>query len=724
MTLDAPGNDGEDPVRPRLVPELLLGLAIFGLYSVVASMDDNVWPAAARHGRWIFAAERWLHLDIEPALNRWLDARPALSTVANYEYASTYVIAVLALLAWLFVRRPAQYRWARTTFVVLNMIGIGCFVAFPVAPPRVLPDLGFVDTVRLGHTWGSWGSPMVAHANQMAAMPSLHIAWAVWVSVVLARLSTARLVQLFSAAHIVVTLLVIMATANHYLLDAVGGALAVWLAVGLVRAGPARRGPKVPAADAFFLHVESPIAAQHVSGLAMMDTTTVPFFRDRLVSAIQTHLDELPRFRQKLSVSSRWRRPRWVDDTDLDWDWHVPLRDLTRPDGRPGGMAALNALVAELAATPLPRDRPLWRFVAVRGVAPDRAAAILIVHHVIADGVGAVAQAMTLMESVDDQRISPGPAIASLLVSSPPASRPDPPGMIRRLLGIAVGLAQLATDGRPSYRLPTGDRADRGFGTVTLPLDQVRAVARRNGTRVSDVLLTIVAGGLRRVLGDAAPAGPTKLRVAVPLMVREPGSAAEGNLTAAVMTDLPLGPLAEPERLAEVARRSRRLHTGTRALASNFVMRRIGALMPAPVHGWFARTVYGGAFFQAIVSNMPGPSVQLSLAGPPLIAAYPILPLAPRAPLAVGALGWNGVLCVGICTDPALVPDPRALSTAIGAVFEELRLATGAAPADPSVGGIGPAIGPAIGPTVEPTIRPAAGPAVGHGPQAGRRSIS
>jgi WS/DGAT/MGAT family acyltransferase len=723
VTLDAPGNSGEDPARPRLVPELLLGLAIFGLYSVVASLDDNVWRAAARHGRWIFTAEHWLHLDIEPALNRWLDARPALSTAANYEYASTYVIAALALLAWLYVRRPAQYHWARTTFVVLNMIGIGCFVAFPVAPPRLLPDLGFVDTVRLGHTWGSWGSPMVAHANQMAAMPSLHIAWAVWVSVVLARLSTARLVQLFSAAHVLVTLFVIMATANHYFLDAVGGALAVWLSVALVRAGPARRGPKVPAADAFFLHVESPVAAQHVGGIAMLDTTTTPFSRDGLAAVIQAHLDELPRFRQKLSVPSRWRRPRWVNATDLDWDWHVPLRDLTRPDGRPGGMTALNALVADLAATPLPRDRPLWRFVAVRGVAPDRAAAILVVHHVIADGVGTVAQAMTLMESAAEQRIGPGPAIASLVVSGPPGNRPDPPGMIRRFLGIAVGLAQLATDGRPSYRLPVGNLPERGFSTVTFPLDQVRAVARRNGTRMSDVLLAIVAGGLRRVLGDAAPAGPTKLRVAVPLMVREPGAAAEGNLTAAVMTDLPLGPLAEPERLAEVARRSRRLHTGTRALASNFVMRRIGALMPAPVHGWFARTVYGGAFFQAIVSNMPGPSVQLSLAGPPLVEGYPILPLAPRAPLAVGALGWNSVLCVGICTDPALVPDPAALATAIDAVFEELRLAASSAPSSPSVSGGRLAVRPVTEPTIGPTIGPSAGPAVGHGSQAGRRPL-
>jgi hypothetical protein len=378
-----------------------------------------------------------------------------------------------------------------------------------------------------------------------------------------------------------------------------------------------------------------------------------------------------------------------VDDPDLDWDWHVPERDLTRPDGRPGGMAALDALVAELAATALPRDRPLWRFVAVRGFAPDRAAGILVVHHVIADGLGTVAQAMTMLEPV-----VPAPAGPD----APPQRRGrDWLGPARRLLATGIGLAQLATDGRPSLRLPVGNSAVRGFGTVTLPLDEVRGVARRNGTRVSDVLLASVAGGLRSVLGPAAPDGPATLRVSVPLMVRRPGAAAEGNLTAAVMTNVPLGPLAEPERLAEVAGRSRVLHTGTRALASTFVMRRVGGLMPVPVHAWFARTVYGGAFFQAIVSNMPGPQYPLSLAGARLVGVYPILPLAPRAPLAVGALSWDGALFVGICVDPALVPDAAALAAAVGAAFAELSRSTGGAhaptaprrggpPADPPAG--------------------------------------
>jgi hypothetical protein len=141
--------------------------------------------------------------------------------------------------------------------------------------------------------------------------------------------------------------------------------------------------------------------------------------------------------------------------------------------------------------------------------------------------------------------------------------------------------------------------------------------------------------------------------------------------------DVPLGPLSEPERLAGIAGSSRRLRTGTRALASRFVMQSVGEILPWPVHRWFARTVYGGRFFHVIVSNMPGPDVQLTLAGAPLRQVYPLLPLADGAPLAAGALGWNGLLCVGIATDPALVDDPAELTTAIETVFAELRSETG-----------------------------------------------
>ena len=92
----------------------------------------------------------------------------------------------------------------------------------------------------LGHTWGSWGSPLVGHANQLAAMPSLHFGWALWVSVVLARISGSRRVQLVSAVHVLLTLWVILATGNHYLLDAL---VVTVIVAACVTADPAAARP-------------------------------------------------------------------------------------------------------------------------------------------------------------------------------------------------------------------------------------------------------------------------------------------------------------------------------------------------------------------------------------------------------------------------------------------------------------------------------------------------
>lgn len=688
MSLSARAARSHGARRPRLWREVLGGLLLFGVYTAVARIDwSGRDAAAAAHGRLLFDLERMAHLEIEHTLNGWLVPHPTLRVIANYEYASTYVLSALAMLLWLYIRMPDWYRWARNSFVVLNLIAFGCFAVYPVTPPRLLPDLGFVDTVREGHTWGSWGSPLVGHANQLAAMPSLHIAWSLWVSVVLAAYAGGRLVQWTSAAHVMITALVIMATANHYLVDGFGGVLLVsvsfWL-LSLFQKRPARdgdsraraagqrarrRGERVPAADSFFLHVESAAFPQHVGGIALLDTSQDPFDRDQLAETIKEHLPELPRLREKLAVPGRWlrrwRRVRWIDAPELDWAWHVPARDLSRSDGRPGGMAALHAFAAELAGERLPRDRPLWRFAAVTGFAPGRAAAVLVMHHVVADGVGTVAQVMNMM--------APKLPLSTLV---PP--RPNAPGWLRRAGATAIGLAQLATGGFPSLKLPVSGTPQRRFATVDLPLDEVRAVTKRHHAHVSDVLLATIAGALRREMREPVAGESPMLRVAVPLMVREPGTSGgiEGNLTAAFFMDLPIGPLSEAERLAEVVRVRRRRNAKTRVLASRFVMGTVGGLMPPPLHAWFARTVYGGRFFQGIVSNMPGPRIQLRLAGPPLLGAYPILPLAPGAPFAAGALGWNGVLCVALATDPLLVDDADALAQAIRAVFEELQTAT------------------------------------------------
>jgi hypothetical protein len=211
-------------------------MLLLAFYVGLTSID---WPGryelAVANSRWLFDLERVLHIDIEPALNSWLAPRGALRTLANYEYAITYLVSSFVLLVWLYFRQPATYRWARTSFIALNVVSLLCFLVYPVAPPRMLPDLGFTDTIVLDRTWGSWGSPMTEHANQLAAMPSLHIGWALWVSLILATISSHWLSQAVSGVHVFMTLLVIMATANHYLIDAVGGAVVAVASVAVTR---------------------------------------------------------------------------------------------------------------------------------------------------------------------------------------------------------------------------------------------------------------------------------------------------------------------------------------------------------------------------------------------------------------------------------------------------------------------------------------------------------
>jgi diacylglycerol O-acyltransferase len=650
---------GDRPVRSPLHREVALGLAVFGLYVVVAAATgEDRYAAAERHGRQILGLERALRVAAEEPLNAWLAPHPVLSRLANYEYAYGYLITAAAMLVWLYLRRPAEYRWARGLFLVVNGVGITCFALYPLTPPRLLPDEGFVDTVRLGHTFGSWGSPLVDRANHVAAMPSLHVAWGLWVVIALVCVSSPRWLQVAAASHVALTTVVIMATANHYLLDAVGGAAAVGVAYGLTALVADRPGiaPRVAGGDVLFLHAESPAAPQHVAGLLVMrDSVDGAAYAGRLRARIEANLHRLPRLRQRLyAPPSRWRRPRWVPAPDLDWAWHTAAYDLTGPDGRPGGAAALDAFVAELQAAPLPRDRPLWRFVTVTGAADGEVAAILVVHHAVADGMAMLAIAAGLLE--------PEPVFAS-----GPVARP---GGLRRVLGVVIGLAQLAGDGVSPRRLPSAPVPTRRFGTAAMPLALVRDIADTHRAHVSDVLLSAVAGATRRLLAGSDPIGG--LRVSVPRALRAPTNGQFGNLTAGVMVDLPLAPMPEVDRLAETSRRGHRLRSGSRALAGRFVTGTVLGALPAPAQAWFAHTVYGHRFFQAIVTNIPGPAGSHYLAGAPVLRVYPIVPLAPGAPLAVGLLGWGAGLFVGVSSDAAFIDDADRLASAVRAVIEEL----------------------------------------------------
>jgi hypothetical protein len=180
--------------------------------------------------------ERALKIDVELSLNRIARSTEWVAVPANYFYATAHFIVTIGVLVWLYRRHPLQYRPLRTALYVANVLALAGYWLYSLAPPRFLTAEGYVDTLKAFHTWGNYESGDLSHAsNQFAAMPSMHVGWALWVGLALFWLSRRTWVRWLGIGYPLVTLMVIMMTANHFILDAVGGAVALALGFGAQR---------------------------------------------------------------------------------------------------------------------------------------------------------------------------------------------------------------------------------------------------------------------------------------------------------------------------------------------------------------------------------------------------------------------------------------------------------------------------------------------------------
>jgi diacylglycerol O-acyltransferase len=221
------------------------GLLVFSLYLVVAGNVAARLASADSLARHVAAAERWLHLPSERTINLWTSSHKLISQVANYHYAVGYLATTLGVVLWLRLARRPGYARHVAALLALNVLAICSFWLWPCSPPRLLGQAGFVDTVEQHGTWASWGTGLVSSvANQHAALPSLHVAWATWVALTLIRQRVPRWLRRTAVLHIGTTSAVIVMTGNHWFLDALAGlmlAVAVELGVtAVLRAQRAR----------------------------------------------------------------------------------------------------------------------------------------------------------------------------------------------------------------------------------------------------------------------------------------------------------------------------------------------------------------------------------------------------------------------------------------------------------------------------------------------------
>jgi PAP2 superfamily len=224
--------------RPRAQVELALLAVLYVIYSAGRLVGHAGLPAATAHAYDLLHIEALLHLNIERHANELLDSVPFLALMGSYWYALLHYIVTPAVLFWAYRSRPFHYRRVRNALVLASAIGLVGFTMIPMAPPRMLP--GYVDTLAMTSQHGWWGSDasaprgLGALTNQFAAMPSLHVGWALWCAWVVYTLANRRWVRIAAIAYPIGTTIVVVGTANHYVLDAVAGAAVMLFSIHVV----------------------------------------------------------------------------------------------------------------------------------------------------------------------------------------------------------------------------------------------------------------------------------------------------------------------------------------------------------------------------------------------------------------------------------------------------------------------------------------------------------
>ena len=414
------------------------------------------------------------------------------------------------------------------------------------------------------------------------------------------------------------------------------------------------------------------------------------FRADAAREAVRRRLSRVPRFRQVLRVPPRVLGPPvWVDGPNLDLARHVQVRPLAPA----ADTAGLLGVVEELWSTPLDLASPLWRLWFLPGLAGGRVAMLLKVHHVMADGVAGMGLLATLLDrdedpTVDDRPAAPPPSAAALvrdelgrlgdvartsLASGRPAALRDALQRSRATLREFDAVRHAA---RTSLDRVVGP--GRRLGVVGRRLDTVRGIAHAHGATVNDVLLSAVAGGLGALLRsrgeEVHDVAPLAYEPVTLLLRRRAGGRPDD--AGMIFVPLPVGVADPVERLRRVAAATadRKRHVipapvglPTRTLLVRRIMMRVAARQR-----WAA--VY--------VADVPGPRTRLSLEGAELQELFPVVPLAGRTPIGVGALSYAGRLGITVVADRDACPDIGIFTDGLSAALAELERTAASVPDD------------------------------------------
>ena len=490
-----------------------------------------------------------------------------------------------------------------------------------------------------------------------------------------------------------------------------------------------RREP-VASVDSAWLRMDEPGNLMVVNGVLVL-SEPVPF--ERYHDMVASRLAGLPRLRQRIVKSGTTSGPLvWEPDPHFDLTYHVRPAPLERSD-----QASLQNLVGRLMGDPFDPRRPLWQFHFVPRY-EDGCAVICRMHHCFGDGL-ALLHVLLMLTDDPPADLANAPSVpepaarasAGLLKRSLSPlfsftrtveesvvhevkeiiSRPARALDVTRDLSIGAGAAGklllMSSDPHTVFKGPLTDEK-RAVWSQPIAIDTLKEIARVTGSKVNDVVLAAVAGGLRRyLLWREQPVDGVAVRAVVPVNLRPIEQAAElGNRFGLVFVPLPLGIEDPLDRIFAVRNRTQEIKRSPEALLTFQILRMLG-VTPSP----FFETVVSmfGRRATAVMTNVIGPRERLRMAGTTLKQVIFWVPCSGRLGMGVSIFSYAGSLWVGIATDGSLVPDPQVIIDGFEREVSELmELARQVRPEPPDVRQ--PATAEATPASTEPSRAPAQPP--------------
>ncbi len=411
-------------------------------------------------------------------------------------------------------------------------------------------------------------------------------------------------------------------------------------------------------------------------------------------------LDLLPSSRRRLKPTPLGiDHPAWVIEDNLDLDYHIRHEELPKP----GGMHELRALIARLHAVPLDRSRPLWQYYFIEGLEDGGFAVYIKVHHSTMDGIAGMAthavtfdsepdpEQKTLPKWIANPEVEPTDAIEltssaigdfirqgwRAITSLPGVTRaltkaaPHFPGNARFLYGYVKDMPRT-----PFNKVISGHRV---FATSSLPLAEVRALAKSRGVTINDVVLAVSAGALRRYLGEHGALPQKPLTVGLPVSVRPPGNAQLNNQVLFTLSRLPTD-VAEPlPRLAAAqaaGQAAKNLFTDMRDLVTTDISVFGAPLFVMGLTRLWARARaanYFSPFINVAISNVPGPRQTMYCVGAPATHYFPVSIPYHGCALNITVQSYVDQLDFGLVACSETVPDAQRIADYIVEDFASMR---------------------------------------------------